>query len=77
MLAALLQGWVRVREVGEGQLGWKREGGVTVGKGETIKWDDSVSGEGRQEESLHYMLQARAIIQNKHLKFSCTHTVLH
>lgn len=53
----------RVREgVGEGKLGWKREGGAREGKGEEIKWDESLSGEGkshciiccRQEQSSKY-----------------------
>ena len=52
MLAALLQGWVRVREVGEGQLGWKREGGVKERKGEALKWDGNLSGEGKKTKTV-------------------------
>ena len=34
--------------VGEGKLGWKREGGAREGKGEEIKCDESLSGEGKR-----------------------------
>ena len=67
----------RVREgVGEGKLGWKREGGAREGKGEEIKWDESLSGEGKRTKRVTALYAAgKSNHQNIHLKFSCT--VLH
>ena len=49
------------------------------GRGIEMGWESKWGRKEDKKQSLQYfyMLQTRVIIQNKHLTFSCTHTVLH